>query len=293
MTIDTAEIASAKTWGETQAATVQDRDDQICGLEIQIAALRSQVQAADILREAAGDMLIESPDVTNYAEIALCDAIQVYDATKTDGMAAQRFGWPIHTNAGGLPEISVVCKSCGSQYYWPLNDRGELELTPTQMECDCEATPPAVADAGETGEEDLFDFTITGTLEDDRKEMQADNSFKGVLYRLAYMEARDDINREEVTALRRDVDKSTVTVESLRQSLGNSLYLADERHDALNSRIVTLESRDHPEPGTVVTDEMVERGVAAFRGSFEKLGSVRAGVSRAIDAALAAKDGGT
>lgn len=55
--------------------------------------------------------------------------------------SAVRYGWPIHTDAAGLPDISVVCEGCGAQYYWPLNANGELELSPSQMGCgDCGPT---------------------------------------------------------------------------------------------------------------------------------------------------------
>jgi hypothetical protein len=138
-------------------------------------------------------------------------------------------------------------------------------------------------DAGETGEDDLFDFTITGTLEDDHKEMQSDNSFKGVLYRLAYMEARDDINREEVAALRRDV-------EGIDKLLGYFVHPLIGDFSDIRERIESLESRERPNAGTI---KVTEKMLGAF---FDKLttdakkGLHWTDAKFAIEAALAARE---
>ena len=59
------------------------------------------------------------------------------------------YGWPIHANADGSPEISVVCGACHkTQYYWPVNEAGELEVSPREIECGCTKETHVLVEAG-------------------------------------------------------------------------------------------------------------------------------------------------
>lgn len=174
----------------------------------------------------------------------------------------------------GMAGVGVGCR-CGNV------DRGDGD-----SRNDVTDTTPAVVDA-EPGEDDVFDFTTTGTLEDDRKEMQANNSSTGVLYRLAYMEARDDINREEVTALRRDVDAVSLEV---RDATCTIVDTRDNMIYELKERIERLESRERPETDRIeVTDAMIDAFWASWgSGTLDAL--TRGPLRDALSSALAARE---
>lgn len=215
------------------------------------------------------------------------------DATKIEGTAAPRFGWPIHTNADGLPEISVVCEGCGAQYYWPLNDRGELELTPMQMECDCtgidapntdEDTPSAVADAGEAGNSESTPPTDHEEIDRLKERIEPLEEGLAALRRdITQLEAFAAGSIEPTAKLRRDVD----ALES-EQRLGWSGLITWQLH--MEKRFAALESPRVPVV-PVVTNAMIDAFWASWgSGALDTL--TRGPLRDALSAALAVRDAG-
>ncbi len=153
------------------------------------------------------------------------------------------------------------CIECGGQGYW--DDPGSASLRRTCWTCKGTGiTPPAVADAGETGEVEP------------PTNRELDHAIMGACIAIETCE-------ETLAALRRDVD-----------ALKESSAIRLGAHNTLVGRIDNLESRERPEPGSVVTDAMIDAFWSVWGvGTLDAL--TREPVRAALSAALAAKDGET
>lgn len=230
-------------------------DELLAPLQAEIAQLREKVAKGKVLARSVNDALVALPDaeyaVATTLAVALTDYYADHDAASDgrvrvplsgvrrgafvpvgDGEDDDEVNNEVESNAPGFPYGSIgvsqlVRNMKAVQDVLAMSDEDVREAG-RKGQALGDDTPPAVADAGETGEDDVFDFTIIGTLEDDRKEMESDNSFKGMLYRLAYMEARDSINREEVAALRRDVDDGRARIRGLESKVSQQGHVISD-----------------------------------------------------------------